>query len=215
MRVVAVTGCSAGGSCRAGLSRALRASVDDRACASCAFGLGFGLPASRGRGHDSCLPNSAPCHSRRRDMLRRIVADALQLFERESSNPRLFRAGRHSKGRAPEKPGLYRLIRQDDGTVLYIGQTSNLAKRIRHHERHSFREFEWFAAWKAIVPCFTHDAYQLLLDMERTQIARHSPAGVSTAGGEGAPPRASIEKYARRIGRCRHPGECVRWSDRS
>ena len=109
-------------------------------------------------------------------MLQRIVDDALHLFERESSNPRLFRAGTPSKGQAPEKPGLYRLIRHDDGTVLYIGQTSNLANRIRHHERHSFGEIEWFAAWKAIVPCFTYDAYQLLLATERTQIARHQIA---------------------------------------
>ena len=148
-------------------------------------------------------------------MLPRIVADALRLFERESSNPRLFRAGRHSQGDPPDKPGLYRLIRKDDGAILYIGQTSNLAKRIREHERSSFREIEWFAAWKAIVPCFTHDAYQLLLDMERTQIARHGPAGVRAAGGQGAPPRTSIEPCPRSFRRCRHPGECVRWGDRS
>ena len=148
-------------------------------------------------------------------MLRRIVADALRLFERESSNPRLFRAGRPSQGAPPDKPGLYRLIRKDDGTILYIGQTSNLAKRIREHERHSFREIEWLAAWKAIVPCFTHDVYQLLLDMERTQIARHRPAGVCTAGREGAPPRTVPEPCPRSFRRCRHPDECVRWGERS
>lgn len=197
---------------RRSLCRALTVTLHEPAYGS----RTFDLPAAPGLAHNFAFSRSQPtCHPSRREMLRRIVADALRLFERESSNPRLFRAGRPSQGNPPDKPGLYRLIRNDDGSILYIGQTSNLANRIREHERHSFPEIDWFAAWKAIVPCFTHDAYQLLLDLERTHIARHRPAGVRAPGGEGAPPRTVLEPCPRTFRRCRHPGECDRWGARS
>ena len=39
-----------------------------------------------------------------------------------------------SGSRPPEKPGIYR-IRSAGGTILYIGETCNLARRIREHIR--------------------------------------------------------------------------------
>ena len=144
--------------------------------------------------------------------MRKILDDALWLFDRESRDPRLFGPGRPSQATPPEKPGLYRLIRKDDGRIWYIGQASNLANRIRAHSK-SFPEIEWVAAWKAIGTCFTKEAYDLLRDKERSQIARHRPEGNSTQGGEGYPPRT--EACARPIRPCKHPGECRRWTDGS
>ena len=132
---------------------------------------------------------------------------AIKLFQSESGEHTLFKPGRPSQGDPPQEPGLYRLIRTDDGEVLYIGQASNLAKRIYEH-KHDFPDMEWVVAWKAIETCFTREAYDLLRDMERKQIARHHPVGNATRGGEGAPPRT--EKCPR-LWRCKHLGQCRRW----
>lgn len=121
-------------------------------------------------------------------MMREILNDALWLFDRESRERRLFGPGRPSQADPPEKLGLYRLIRKDNGKILYIGQASNLATRIRAH-RNRFPDIEWVAAWRAIRTCFTKEAYDLLRDIERSQIARHRPEGNNTPGGEGYPPR--------------------------
>ena len=137
---------------------------------------------------------------------------AIKLFQSESGEPRLFKPGRPSQGDPPQKPGLYRLIRKDNGEVLYIGQASNLAQRIRAHKNH-FLDMEWVVAWKTIETCFTGEAYDLLRDMERKQIDRHRPKGNATKGGEGAPPRT--ERCSRWLWQCRHLGECRRWQESS
>ena len=145
-------------------------------------------------------------------MMRQILDRALTLFERESYTPQLFGPGTPSLSDPPAKPGLYRMIRKDDGTIRYIGQTSDLAKRIRE-QRKRFPEDEYAAAWMAIVPCFTNEAYDLLRDMERKHIDRHRPECNATRGREGSPPRT--ERCERRFRPCRNPGECRRWPGRS
>ena len=96
--------------------------------------------------------------------MREILDRALTLFERESRAPQLFGSGRPSLREPPAKPGLYRMIRKDDETIGYIGQTNDLARRIRE-QRRRFPETEYAAAWMAIVPCFTKEAHDLLRDM--------------------------------------------------
>lgn len=90
-------------------------------------------------------------------MLKEVLGNALRLIDRESHEPRLFGPGRPSQGDPPREPGLYRLIRKDTGEVIYIGQASNLAKRIWEHWK-EFPGIRSIVAWKAITPCFTPEA---------------------------------------------------------
>ncbi len=148
------------------------------------------------------------------ERFKRFLDRALQLFERDcrESPRRLFRPGRHSQGDPPPEPGLYRLIRIDNGEPWYIGQTSNLAQRIPQH-RDDFPDVEWIPVWKAIVPCFTKEAYGLLKEKERRQIKQYRPEGNRRAGGGGNPPHTErCERW--RITQCKHLGECLRWGDR-
>ena len=146
--------------------------------------------------------------------MRDLLNDALWLFDDETRDPRLFGPGRPSMRTPPQQPGLYRLIREDNGQILYIGQASDLENRISQHIGRSFPDIEWMVAWKAIGTCFTEEAYDLLRDKEREQIAKHRPEGNLSRGGEGPPPRG-FEACSRRLRRCRHPGECLRWEDSS
>jgi len=144
--------------------------------------------------------------------IKRILNKALRLFESDCREPRLFRRGRRPQSAAPKEPGLYWLIRTDNGEPWYIGQASNLAQRLREHSNH-FSDIELVAAWRAIVPCFTEDAYDLLKDMERQQIKRYQPEGNHRQGGGGKRPHLErCERWG--IRRCQHPGECLRWRGR-
>ena len=146
-----------------------------------------------------------PNDNRTPDTMRDLLNDALWLFDDETREPRLFGPGRPSTRTPPPEPGLYRLIRRDTGEIWYIGQASDLADRIQRHRNAP----PHVAAWKAIGTCFTEEAYYLLLEKEREQIARHDPEGNRSSGGEGRPPR--FEECMRPVRRCRHPGECKRW----
>ena len=69
-------------------------------------------------------------------MMRELLDRALWFFDDESRDPRLFGPGRPSlREPPPEKPGLYRLIRTDNGKIWYIGHTNDLERRISEHRR--------------------------------------------------------------------------------
>ena len=140
---------------------------------------------------------------RKPDMMRELLEKALWLFDDESREPRLFGRGRPSLREPPPKPGLYRLIRTDNGKIWYIGQASNLAKRIPQHKSR-IPGIEWKAAWKAIGTCFTEEAYDRLRELEDEQIAKHNPEGNRRGGGGGAPPHAFEACERPRFKRCRH-----------
>ena len=147
-------------------------------------------------------------------MMRELLDRALWLFDDESRDPRLFGPGRPSLREAPpKKPGLYRIIRTDNGKVWYIGQTNDLGRRISEHRR-SLRDFEWVAAWKTIGTCFREEAYHRLRDLESGQIAKHSPEGNCRQGGAGSPPR-TFEACSRRFRQCRNLDDCLRWKGSS
>ena len=112
-----------------------------------------------------------------------LLDHALGIFLDEC-NPKLFKPGKPALGDPPQKPGLYRLIRSDTGIIWYVGQTSNLKKRIAEHAN-DFPGIEWVAAWKVIETCFTKEAYDLLKEMEKKQIEKHSPEGNQKGGGAG------------------------------
>ena len=142
--------------------------------------------------------------------MRELLEKALWLFDDESREPRLFGRGRPSLREPPPKPGLYRLIRTDNGKIWYIGQASNLAKRIPQHISR-FPDIEWKAAWKAIGTCFTEEAYDRLRELEDEQIAKHDPEGNRRGGGGGAPPHEFEACERPRFKRCRQLGDCLRW----
>lgn len=47
----------------------------------------------------------------------------------------IFKPGRPSRQKPPEKPRLYRFKNKDTGKIDYIGETSNLKRRIGEHLR--------------------------------------------------------------------------------
>lgn len=71
----------------------------------------------------------------RPEMTKELLQRALWLFDDDSRSPQLFGSGRPSMRNPPPKPGLYRLIRTHNGEIWYIGQASNLARRISEHKK--------------------------------------------------------------------------------
>lgn len=87
--------------------------------------------------------------------------------------------------RPPEKPGLYR-IRNAKGTIVYIGETCNLARRIREHVRSGkipVSRRAPFSVEYQIADSRSNSCTRRL--HERRKIAQHKPLLNRSKGGEG------------------------------
>ena len=75
----------------------------------------------------------------------------------------------------PAKPGEYR-IRQADGTISYIGETCNLARRTAEHRRGGTIEYQVADG---------RTTSRTRREHERQKIAQHQPSQNRSGGGEG------------------------------
>ena len=83
----------------------------------------------------------------------------------------------------PAKPGEYR-IRQADGTISYIGETCNLARRTAEHRRSGKLPV---GAGGGTIEYQVADGRtsRTRLEHERQKIAQHQPSQNRSGGGEG------------------------------
>ena len=97
--------------------------------------------------------------------------------------------GRPSKKPPPSKPGEYRLRNKKTGKHDYIGETNDLKRRKREHERSGkfssqTHDFEW-------QPAASSSTHKGRRAHEREKIKHHGPSLNVRAGGGGRPPKAT------------------------
>jgi hypothetical protein len=96
----------------------------------------------------------------------------------------MYRPGRPSRQDPPNNPGEYRWRNKETGIVDYIGETSNLNRRMLQHERSEKpvnRETHNFE-WKQADGRFSVDKRR---EHERDKIDNHNPSLNQRAGGGG------------------------------
>ncbi len=95
-----------------------------------------------------------------------------------------FRPGRPSKGEPPHAPGEYRWRNKQSGEIEYIGESADLMRRKRQHEKSSApwsretHDFEW-------KPADRRFGQQARRNHEKAKIAQHTPKGNKNIGGGG------------------------------
>ena len=101
---------------------------------------------------------------------------------------KLYNSGRPSKQAPPNKPGIYRWIHKKTGVIDYIGETCDLRRRMREHERSDkpvSRETHDFA-WKQADGRFS---YYKRRRHEHDKIKKKQPLLNSRGGGGGRKPK--------------------------
>ena len=96
----------------------------------------------------------------------------------------LYKAGRPSKKEPPAKAGEYRWRSKESGEIEYIGETSDLKRRRKEHERSNkpvSRETHDFE-WKVADGRFSVDKRR---KHEAEKIEKHKPILNLRAGGAG------------------------------
>ena len=101
----------------------------------------------------------------------------------------IYKAGRPNKynptsgvgQKPPAKPGEYRM-RDGNGTITYIGETNNLARRFREHIRSGKLPHGGTVEYKIADGRSTSATRR---EHERMKIAQHSPILNRSSGGEG------------------------------
>jgi len=101
----------------------------------------------------------------------------------EPARFRLFGPGRPSTRPPPAAKGEYRIVNTETGEIGYIGQTNNLQRRKREHERSrpelaDTHRFEWKTAHETATS-------QDLKEHERKKIRQKKPPFNKRAGGGG------------------------------
>lgn len=95
-----------------------------------------------------------------------------------------YRPGRPSKQEPPNAPGEYRWRNKDTGSVDYVGETNDLARRKCQHERSdkpvssSTHDFEWKQA-------DGRSTSNTRREHERDKIEKHNPPFNQRGGGGG------------------------------
>lgn len=94
--------------------------------------------------------------------------------------------GRPSARRPPTTAGAYRIVDKATNRPLYIGETSNLRRRMGEHRRTGlFDPMRHYFVWKAAAPSASVAARRRA---EKTQIAKHAPPLNRRGGGAGRIP---------------------------
>lgn len=95
----------------------------------------------------------------------------------------LYKPGRPSKQDPPQKPGEYRIIDKDTGTIDYLGESNNLQRRKNEHERSGKLNSETHDfTWKQADGRFSVEKRR---DHERDKIDQHNPSLNQRKGGGG------------------------------
>jgi len=89
--------------------------------------------------------------------------------------------GRPSSATPPDAAGEYRII-DKDGKTKYIGETSNISRRKKEHERSGKLEEGEKFLWKKANPSATTEERRA---HEKKKIEQHQPYGNKSKGGEG------------------------------
>lgn len=96
----------------------------------------------------------------------------------------LYKKGRPSRKDPPEKPGEYRFRNKETNEIDYIGETSNLKRRLQQHERSDkpvSRDTHYFE-YKVADGRFSVDKRR---EHETEKIEEHQPRLNQRAGGGG------------------------------
>lgn len=96
----------------------------------------------------------------------------------------IFKPGRPSRQQPPSRPGLYRWVEIATGIVSYIGETNDLRRRMREHERsdapwdRTTHHYEW-------KPADGRSTSRTRREHEKAKIRQHDPPGNRNRGGGG------------------------------
>ena len=95
----------------------------------------------------------------------------------------IFKRGRPSRQRPPEKPGIYYIRDKATGNVAYIGETSNLKRRMAEHLAKALLDLavQWFEYKVADGRSTSRTRRQ----HERSKIEQHEPRLNRRRGGGG------------------------------
>ena len=101
----------------------------------------------------------------------------------EQEPRKIYKAGRLSQNPPPNKPGQYRMRNKETKEVEYIGESSNLMRRIKeHHREGTFSPGKESFEWKEADIRSTSETRR---KHERRQIDKHSPKRNQRRGGGG------------------------------
>ena len=102
----------------------------------------------------------------------------------ETKTYHTYNRGRYSQQTPPKEPGAYRWINLATGLIDYIGETNNLARRAREHERcnSSISSKTHRLEWKQANPNSTTRERRR---HESKKISQHNPALNKRNGGGG------------------------------
>ena len=95
-----------------------------------------------------------------------------------------YKPGRYSRKSPPPEPGAYRWVNIATGLIEYVGETANLERRSREHERSGKQvssETHHYE-WKKANPNSTSDTRRV---HERKKIRQHKPTLNQRGGGGG------------------------------
>ena len=96
----------------------------------------------------------------------------------------IFKRGRPSRQSPPSGPGLYRWVEKATGSIAYIGESNDLRRRMREHERsdkpwsRDTHHYEWKRA-------DGRSSSQTRREHEKAKIQKHQPRGNRNGGGGG------------------------------
>ena len=113
-----------------------------------------------------------------------IFNNSNPIDQKASTDTGTYERGRYSRQSPPNEPGAYRWINNLTDVIEYIGETADLARRSREHERSSkplsseTHSFEWKKANSGS----TSDTRR---EHERKKIDQHKPALNKVRGGGG------------------------------
>ncbi len=94
----------------------------------------------------------------------------------------IFNRGRPSRQSPPKAPGEYRIRDKDTGKIKYIGETNNLSRRVKEHNRGSFPSKDNVAEWQRADRDSTSQERRL---HEKRKIDQHQPPMNQRRGGGG------------------------------
>lgn len=101
----------------------------------------------------------------------------------EKHNPNPFGRGAPSSAPPPDAAGMYRIVSRDDGSILYIGVSKSIRRRLGEHRRfgkyvETLHTFKWqlLRDGASLEDLYSH---------ERRKVAKHRPTNNIRAGGGG------------------------------
>lgn len=113
-----------------------------------------------------------------------ILNKSQPVDQKEVNETGTYKRGRYSRQNPPNEPGAYRWINILTGVIEYAGETVDLARRTREHERSSkpLSSDTHHLEWKKANPGSTSATRR---EHERKKIDQHKPALNKVRGGGG------------------------------